>query len=139
MEDKDKITYWKSVCMILVLFTVGATCNFIVMTSNGGKMPVKMNWNYNDSRHFSYNDSTEFCVRNEFLADNSYFPNGTIYSFGDMLIYTSIFAFFFTLLYNFLLNLYIPLRKKWRKFKRKQRKRKAYKHQCIGKQARDSA
>ena len=125
MKEKHKTYYWKSICIILLIIIIGITCNFIVMTSNNGKMPVKMNWNYTDDKHFTYNDSTEFCVRNDFLADNHYW-NGTIYSLGDLFIYLGIFLFLYLLFYNFI---YWVI-KEWRKFKKK---RKAYKVNSTGK------
>ena len=69
-------------CYIFFMFIViGMTMQFIVISNNGGKMPVLLNYDFNNDEHFSFQKSSE--VKNPYLADRFIIGN-SIYSIGDI-------------------------------------------------------
>jgi len=65
-------------CLIMM---TGMCFNFIVMTENGGKMPVYLDFNYTDEDHFSYHNFSE--VKHPYYSDIFPIFNG-LYSLGDL-------------------------------------------------------
>ena len=69
-------------CYIFFMFIViGMTMQFIVISNNGGKMPVLLNYDFNNDEHFSFQENFE--VKNPYLADRFIIGN-SIYSIGDI-------------------------------------------------------
>jgi len=100
------------VCLLLLI--CGVCMNFQVMIANGGKMPVKLDIDYSDESHFSFQNNNE--VEYFYFADIFNIGN-TIYSLGDIIMYLSLYLyliFFSRFLYNNIL-LIIKYYKKKRK------------------------
>ena len=94
------------------IFMAGMFFNFIVMTNNGGRMPVELSYNYSDYDHFSYQNKSE--ISYHYYSD-IYLIFGCIYSLGDLLMLAVVFVIIGLLLYrigNIAISLYINYRDK---------------------------
>jgi hypothetical protein len=90
-----------------LLFILGITCNFLVMTENGGRMPAKADFNYSDATHFTYQDDSQ--INRSSLSDRIVIGNA-IYSVGDIIM-----LFFLSLVFACLVLIWRRTYLKWRK------------------------
>jgi hypothetical protein len=67
----------------MAIVMIGICYNFTAVANNGGKMPVKADFNYEDNTHFTYQNNSE--IKNGILSDYIYFADNII-SIGDILI-----------------------------------------------------
>jgi len=91
------------ICFSTMLMIAGVSCNFAVITDNGGKMPVFDSDIENSTTHFSYYNSET--INLEYLADKYYINLGDYlwkFSIGDVLIITGLALYFSILLYKFI-------------------------------------
>ena len=75
----------------LTILIIGILANFLVITENGGRMPVyteKYSWKSNS--HFTYTNESE--VAYHFLTDQYKLHGSKIYSLGDILMTLGFFA-----------------------------------------------
>lgn len=93
----------------MFILVLGATFNFEALSSNGGFMPVKVNYDYKSDSHFSYQENSE--VNNWFFTDFIELDN-SIWSIGDFFL-----IFGFIVQAMFLLNyVYLHHRKEIKKY-----------------------
>jgi hypothetical protein len=86
--------YLVILCLIMM---GGVLMNFEVMTHNDGKMPVKMDWNYSDDRHFSFQNDSE--IEYPQYAD-IYDIRNCIYSLGDLVMLLAVILAFIPIIIN---------------------------------------
>jgi hypothetical protein len=84
---EKQVTYLTFFILILTLFFIGSSMNFVAVMSNGGKMPVKFDeFEFESVRHFSFVD----CAQVEYCYLTDIFPIGAyIFSIGDFIIIIS--------------------------------------------------
>jgi len=71
------------ITLLIVSLSVGMVFNFIVVSQNGGKMPVKSIYNFETDEHFSFNLDEE--VKHHRFADR-YKIGRFIFSLGDFVM-----------------------------------------------------
>ena len=57
LNQREKLLF--SMVATLLVFIVGLTMNFKVISSNNGRMPVFSNYEMDDDQHFSFQDKSE--------------------------------------------------------------------------------
>ena len=77
--------------LITVVTIIGMGFNFEAIMSNGGKMPVQTDFNYETEEHFSFQDKDE--VNNYYLTDIIKTGNMTS-SIGDWIMWISFLLMF---------------------------------------------
>jgi len=70
--------------LFFMLIIVGALLNFMAASMNDSMMPVKTEYQFNDSFHFSYQESSE--VKLWFLTDIFNIKNIVVFSLGDIIV-----------------------------------------------------
>lgn len=109
-------TYYCILLISCIIMMLGMTFNFIVITENGGKMPVYWDNNYSDADHFSFQNLSE--VEHPYYSDMIQIYN-SIYSIGDIIM---LFAVTIVIL-TAIIFIFIPLMFRLnRYFKNKRRK-----------------
>lgn len=96
--EQIKILVLLNICLVIIM--IGILCNFSVMVSNLGKMPVKSIYNFSDERHFSFQDNSQ--IKYPFFADKIE-CFGWIASIGDFIMFFGLVAYF-VLLGKFILK-----------------------------------
>lgn len=82
--ERRYMTYF---LLFMVIFIIGGACNFLVVTSNSGKMPVLSEYDLLTSRHFTFTEENE--VNYWFLSD-VFRINIVYFSLGDILVFLSL-------------------------------------------------
>lgn len=86
--------------IILAFIIIGAVMNFLVITNNGGRMPVLDSFKYVSETHFSYQDNSEI----EFPQFSDKLALGRIiFSIGDLIMFLGL---FFLIVFSILLIYY---------------------------------
>ena len=85
---KEGLYYFFFTIMCVVMM-IGMLFNFTVMTSNQGKMPVYLDFDYSDEDHFSFQNFSE--VKYPYYSDIIYWYGG-ICSIGDILMVFAVIA-----------------------------------------------
>ena len=93
----------------MLIFIVGASLNFMVISANGYRMPIKSSEKINNSGWFSYQDKNE--IKLWLLSDWIGSENYILFSIGDLLLFTGFFILFSSLYKTLSIN---------RKYKKKQ-------------------
>ena len=97
IEEINRIILWFMMGSIILVF--GGLLNVAAIASNGGKMPVYTNLDYNSSTHFTFQDKNEV---NKFFLTDIIKIGGVYHSLGDFFIYVGIVFLFFLLLQSFI-------------------------------------
>jgi len=72
-----------SIILFMVLGTMGAMLNVLVISVNDGRMPVELNYHYESDTHFTYQNKNEI---NKYYLSDRYTILNVVYSVGDFMI-----------------------------------------------------